>query len=178
MGLLALCACTKQPDTLRAQFLQDQALAEKGDAQAAYDLGLHYHQGHGVEQDHAEAVKWYRKAAEAGLADAQLELGNAYDEGRGIAQDHAEAFKWFRKAAGQGHTIAQGNLAASYYAGEGVGQDYLEAYVWWSLAAATDEDAARKRAILEKKMTPQQIADAQKRTAERRASLEAETKPK
>ena len=36
-------------------------------------------------KDHAEAVKWYRKAAEQNLAVAQYNLGVCYD-GRGVAR--------------------------------------------------------------------------------------------
>ena len=76
--------------------------AERGNANAQYNLGVMYSQGLGVTQDHAEAVKWYRKAAEQGLADAQYNLGVMYSQGLGVTQDHAEAVKWYRKAAAQG----------------------------------------------------------------------------
>ena len=56
----------------------------------------------GVKQDHAEAVRWYRKAAEQGDADAQCMLGVAYENGRGVKQDASEAVWWYRKAAEQG----------------------------------------------------------------------------
>jgi len=39
-------------------------LAEKGDANAQYNLGLLYNQGLGVQQDFKAAADWYRKAAE------------------------------------------------------------------------------------------------------------------
>ncbi|MBM3508219.1 MAG: SEL1-like repeat protein, partial [Alphaproteobacteria bacterium] len=41
-------------------------LAEQGDAIAQALLGFMYAEGQGVPQDHAEAVKWYRRAAEQG----------------------------------------------------------------------------------------------------------------
>jgi Sel1 repeat len=43
-------------------------LADQGDAQAQYNLGVLYDNGLGVPQDDAEAMKWYRKAAEPKLA--------------------------------------------------------------------------------------------------------------
>ena len=52
-----------------------RAEAEKGDAQAEFDLGVIYYDGTGVEQDFTEATKWFRKAAEQGLAEAQFILG-------------------------------------------------------------------------------------------------------
>eukprot|EP00729_Bicosta_minor_P031830 gene31830-biopygen10791 len=47
-------------------------------------LGDMYDTGEGVEQDHVEAVTWYRKAAEAGFAMAQSNLGAMYGIGKGV----------------------------------------------------------------------------------------------
>lgn len=41
-------------------------LAEQGNAGAQNRLGIMYEKGQGVPQDHAAAVKWYRKAAAQG----------------------------------------------------------------------------------------------------------------
>jgi uncharacterized protein len=43
-------------------------LAELGNAHAQNELGVMYAEGRGVQQDYAEAVKWYRKSAEQGFA--------------------------------------------------------------------------------------------------------------
>ena len=43
-------------------------------ARAQYNLGSMYSNGDGVPRDHAEAVKWYRKAAEQGHQEAQSKL--------------------------------------------------------------------------------------------------------
>ena len=61
----------------------------------------------GVEENHALAVQWLRKAAEQGDARAQYFLGRMYDDGRGVSQDNAEAAKWYRKAVDQGDVDAQ-----------------------------------------------------------------------
>ena len=37
--------------------------AQSGDARAQFNLGLYYHDGRGVTQNYAEALKWYRRAA-------------------------------------------------------------------------------------------------------------------
>lgn len=37
-------------------------------------LGFMYQYGNGVEEDHIEAVKWYRKATEQGSPNAQTNL--------------------------------------------------------------------------------------------------------
>src|SRR5206468_794252 len=135
-----------------------------------------YYYGEGVEKNYAEAVKWYRKAAEQNNAEAQFKLGVCYANGQGMEKDNAEAVKWWRKSAEQDYADAQSNLGVGYANGQGVEQDYAEAYAWYDLAASTQKPAATWRDDLEKKMSPQQIADAQKRTKELRAQIEARLK--
>ena len=53
----------------------DEAQAPAGLDAAQYRLGLMYAKGRGVEQDHAEAVKWYREAADKGHAFPQFRIG-------------------------------------------------------------------------------------------------------
>ncbi len=77
-------------------------LAEQGNAEAQFNLGIMYVEGKGVSKDNTEAVKWYRKAAEQGDAQAQNNLGLMYSEGEGVPEDYMEAVKWYRKAAEQG----------------------------------------------------------------------------
>ena len=84
--------------------------AEQGEAQAQFNLGLRYRNGQGVDQSHATAVKWYRKAAEQGDAGAQCNLGGMYAQGRGVPQDLSEALRWLRKAAAQGHEASVKNI--------------------------------------------------------------------
>ena len=78
-----------------------------------------YADGHGVPQDHAEALKWYRLAADQGHANAQNGLGLMYGSGHGVAQDYAEAVKWYRLAAEQGDADAQYGLGLMYTKGRG-----------------------------------------------------------
>ena len=75
--------------------------------------------------------------------------------------------KWYRKAAEQGFSQAQYNLGVSYAMGNGVPQDDVLAYMWFSLAGASgDEDAKTNRETVFKRMTPEQIAEAQKLSRE------------
>ena len=85
-------------------------LAEQGDADAQFNLGLMYEEGLGVPQDYAEAVKWWRLSAEQDDAYAQFNLGVMYDEGDGVPQDYAEAIRLWKLAAEQGDEEAQYNL--------------------------------------------------------------------
>ena len=119
--------------------------------------------GEGVPRDHAEAVRWFRKAADQGDATAQGDLGKAYATGEGVPRDQAQAARWFRKAADQGEATAQGRLGVMYLAGVGVPQNYVQAYMWLNLSAARGiKRAAEERDKLAQSMTPAQIAQAQK----------------
>jgi len=143
-------------------------LAEQGNANAQFFLGLMYGNGLGVPRDYAKALQWWRKAAEQGVAGAQYNLGIMYDTGRGVPQDYAEAARWYRKAAGQGDATAQFNLGFMYSNGRGVPQDYAQAHMWFNLAASRfppgeDRDnMVKNRDTVAKKMTPAQISKAQK----------------
>ena len=109
--------------------------SEQDTAEIALSKGNDYSLGRGVEQDYAEAVKWYRKSAAQGSADAQFNLGLMYFKGQCVEQDDEEAVEWFRKAAAQGSTDAQYNLGWMYENGRGVGQDYAEAVKWYRKSA-------------------------------------------
>jgi TPR repeat protein len=86
-----------------------------------------------------------------------------YANGQGVPQDYAEAVRWYRKAADQGLAHAQFNLGARYVQGQGVPQDYVSAHMWLSLSAAqNNNDATKFRDMIAAKMTPAQIAEAQK----------------
>lgn len=77
--------------------------AERGDADAQFTLGCNYYFGNnGYEVNHAEAAKWYRKAADQGHANAQYNLGNRYLNGQGVKKDVSEAVIWYKKAAANG----------------------------------------------------------------------------
>jgi TPR repeat protein len=146
-----------------------QPLAEQGDADAQFVLGVMYDNGEGVPQDYVEAAKWYRRAAEQGYAAAQFSLGTMYlypnDYGvlYGVLQDYAEAARWYRLAAEQGYDSAQTQLGFMYDRGRGIMQDYILAHMWFNLAANQESEIGRQnRDRMAKKMTPAQIAEAQR----------------
>lgn len=136
--------------------------AEDGDAAAQFNLGMKYAEGEGVEKDAAEAVRWYRRAAEQNHAEGQFNLGWMHANGEGVEQDATEAVRWYRKAAEQDHAQGQLNLGWMYANGQGVEKDYVSAYFYYALAARTDPNAARNRDNLKRKMSPRQIAEAQR----------------
>ena len=78
-------------------------MAEQGDANVQFNLGVMYAKGQGVKQDDFEAVKWFRKAAEQGHAKAQAILGFSYLLGeRGVQVNKSLAKEWFGKACDNG----------------------------------------------------------------------------
>ena len=87
-----------------------KVLAYLGNAAAQNSLGLIYYEGEGVPEDHAEAAKWYRKAADQGNANAQHSLGVTYAKGEGVPEDYVNAHKWFNLAAAAGNEDARRNL--------------------------------------------------------------------
>lgn len=114
--------------------LSNEALhkeAERGDAEAQYNLGKMYASGKVVadEYNYNEAVKWYIKAAEQGHIKAQYALGEIYSSSsiEGVTQDYKEAAKWYIKAAEQGHVKAKYNLGLLYAQGLGIPKSTLKA---------------------------------------------------
>ena len=87
-----------------------QALADKGEVEAQYNLALCYDKGQGVPQDHSKAAHWYQKAADQNLPGAQLNLALCYDKGHGVPQDYSKAVYWYEKAAAQNYDLAKKNL--------------------------------------------------------------------
>jgi TPR repeat protein len=119
-----------------------------------------------MPRDYQEAFQWFSKAAGQGHPDAQVNLGLMYVRGEGVTKNMDEAVKWFRSSAEQGNSVAQYNLGVCYLQGEGVSTDPQEAYKW--LALATSQGDTQAREVLDKletELTPAQIAEAQKRTA-------------
>jgi hypothetical protein len=111
-------------------------LADKGDANAEYELGRMYLWGRGVPKDYAQADYWYQKAAAQGSAKAEYTIGNLYYYGDGVVQSYSDALVWYRKAADQGDAMAEHALGHMNYRGNGVPQSYSEALAWYRKAAA------------------------------------------
>jgi len=145
-------------------------LAEQGDARAQSILGLvHYRGRGGVPQNLDEAAKWFRQAGNQDDATAQFYLGLMYAEGRGVPQNYAEAARWYRLAADRGDATAQYNLALFLAKGEVGAADNASAYFWFNLAAARFPNgdprrnaAAAQRDLMASKMTPDELAAAQR----------------
>lgn len=72
--------------------------AEKGHKKAQYRLARCYDKGHGVEENNAEAFKWYSKSAGQGYAKAEYQVARAYLKGKGVEADEKKAKSYLKKA--------------------------------------------------------------------------------
>lgn len=109
--------------------------ADKGLAEAQFDLGDMYWLGNGVAKDYSEAIAWYRKAGEQGLEEAQNRLGDMYSDQQGVKTDGQEALAWYSKAADRGSVNALVGIGNMYSEGHGVEKDVRKAIPWYRAAA-------------------------------------------
>ncbi len=124
--------------------------ADQGDADAEFNLGVHYDNGQGVPQNYAKAVYWFQKAADQGDVGAENNLGFSYRKGQGVPQNYAKAVYWVQKAADQGDAPAEYNLGVVYYKGQGIPQNSIKAIHWFQKAANQGFPAAiRALSIIE-----------------------------
>ena len=151
-----------------------QPLAEQGDPDAQTGLGNLYLGGYGVARDEAAAMAWFRKAAERGHANGQFSLASLY-YGR---KEYSPAASWYRRAAEQGNALAQIRLARMYAEGPGLARDDVQAFKWFSVAAIRGADsyarinAAKGRDAAAMKMTPAQVAEAERLVRDWKPKLE------
>jgi TPR repeat protein len=157
--------------------------AEQGDAHTQVQFGWCYIRGgvglpkpgKGVPLDGTEAAKWFRKAAEQGDPEGQGMLGWCYSKGTGVPLDYTKAVEWSLLSAEQGGTNAQTLLADFYAEGRGVAKDYVKAYMWYKIRDLIIDARIRPIVIhkedttldkLKSKMTPEQIAEAERLSRE------------
>jgi TPR repeat protein len=109
-----------------------RALADKGDADAQFNLGQAYKLGRGVPADLGTAQSWYEKAAHQGHEQAQVNVGLIlYNGGR-----RREGLPWIRKAVEVGDPRAQYILGTELFNGDLIPKDLPRAYALTQLAAA------------------------------------------
>ncbi|MCP3461546.1 tetratricopeptide repeat protein [Bradyrhizobium sp. CCGUVB23] len=112
-----------------------RAAAMKGDATAAYEIGVRFAEGKGVAANYEEAVKWYDRAAQAGVVLATFRLGTLYEKGLGVKRDADIARRYYTQAAERGNAKAMHNLAVLDADGGGRGANYKSASQWFRKAA-------------------------------------------
>lgn len=130
--------CTETLTELRAK-------AEKGDADAQFDLGTRYISVSEEEKDYKEAIFWYRKAARQNHVLAQSNLGVLLMAGKaGNGKNYSKAVYWYRRAARQGNCIAMYNLGAMFLHGLGVPLNRTIARKWFDSALEGAREIAKE----------------------------------
>ena len=137
-----------------------QPLADAGDADSQFGMGMLYANGFGVALDDTLALTYYGLAAEQGHGQALCNLGTMHANGWGVPPSDEEAFKFYGLAAELGITEAQSNLSGMYQRGNGTEQDLVQAHKWITIAAGLNHSGAEyKLEQLSGEMTAEQIAE-------------------
>ena len=161
-ALAAVGACEaaikKHPEIARFYFQQGRAVwtlksykqgyelfkkaSDLGSGIAAYDLGVIYSNGLGLEKDEVKARSWLQRGVELGNVRAMSALGLLYSLEPDRAHD-ALAYGLFVKAAAN-DPIAMNSLGVFYEAGRQVAQDYAAARSWYERAAVRGNEVAMR----------------------------------
>lgn len=123
-------ATKRLPDGV-ARFLLETYAAEteKGNADAACNLGALYYTGRAGEQSYAKAIHYYKIAADGGCRQAQENLGYCYYYGRDTAVDYEQAFRYFALGAFRGEICPLYKIGDMYRNGYFVARDERQAFV-------------------------------------------------
>lgn len=155
-GLVVICAAVMSVPAQAAPTVRDgiaawqkgefaqamaiwQPLAERDDADAAFNLGQAYRLGRGTPIDLGKAQQWFEKAARLGHLDAQTSLGLLlFQNGNRQA-----AVRWLKSAADKGEPRAMLVYGTALFNGDGAPSDPVMAYAYVSRAAAQGLPPAR-----------------------------------
>ena len=91
--------------------------------------------GNGVDENPAEAFRWYQKSAESGSVIGQDALADCYLNGVGTSVNDHEAFLWYQKAANAEYPPSMCSLGDCYKYSLGVSRDMKEAMNWYLKSA-------------------------------------------
>lgn len=107
-------------------------LAEKGDMDAAFNLGQAYRLGRGVPINLAAAQTWLERAARKGHIDAQTTLGlMLFQNGNQVS-----GLRWLGQAAERGDARAMLVYGTALFNGDSLPRDPILGYAYVSRAAA------------------------------------------
>mmetsp|Transcript_17105 Transcript_17105/g.47737 ORF Transcript_17105/g.47737 Transcript_17105/m.47737 type:complete len:881 (+) Transcript_17105:198-2840(+) len=125
-----------QPSLEEIRLREVVALADEGDPQAAFEMGMLCREGQVVEYEPVAALEYLRIAAEDGSAEAAYLVGCMVGAGEGLAApDLQEAAAWYRKAACSGHVEASVAFGQALELGTGAAQNQRAAAAWYKKAA-------------------------------------------
>lgn len=173
----------KPPQTAEAVSLYTAA-AQRGDAEAQYQLGALYDRGLGVPPDLAQRQAWWNKSAAQGYAPALVALAELARSGDGVPKNDAEAARLYREAAQHGSSEGAVELARALAAGRGIARNAAEAWQWYSFAIAlagagrVADSMQAERGQLGGQLTAAQRSDAEAKGKALAAKFMAQPKPR
>lgn len=142
--------------------------AERGDADAQFNLGQAYKLGRGVPLDSRLAEQWFRRAAEQGHEQAGVNYGLAlFENGK-----RADAVPWLERGVARGDARAQYILGVMLFNGDVVAKNPVRAYALVVRSSQSGLDAASKALAQMDQYLP--VADRQRGLA---LARELETHP-
>lgn len=97
-----------------------KSLAESGDVNVQYELGMYYLQAEDDKKDYEKAFYWFQQAAKGGQKEAITWLGLCYYAGYGVTEDSKKAVEYFSTARKAGSSNGAACLAWCYMRGFGV----------------------------------------------------------
>ena len=126
--IFAMPAHANEADTFNAMV----ALANKGDAEAQYHVGMMHNNGIGTQQDPRQAFEWFQKSTASGDPLGAYKLGCYYaGQFAGVVpSDSNEALKYKLISAKAGYALAQHDVAILYDR-QGNPEEALK---WWKMA--------------------------------------------
>jgi hypothetical protein len=117
--------------------------AQRGSAQAAFNVGVMYERGFIFERDSTRAVEWYRKAVEADLPMAKHNLALLLRDGKGAPRNGKEALDLLRSASRQGMAASMFALGDIYERGDATAKDPAMALAWFAITAEFERQTNR-----------------------------------
>ena len=119
--------------------------AEKGNAAAAYNLGLIYLEGQVAPKEPAIAAGWFQRAADLDQPDALYALATLYRDGHGVPKDPVEMARLLQRADIVGNRVATTEYAIAVFNGFGVPKDEERAAELFRKAALAGNAIAQNR---------------------------------
>ena len=112
--------------------------ANKGLAEAQFQVGKMYYLGEGGSKDYSSASMWFKRAARQRHAKAEYGLATCYMNGDGLPVNYDQALMYMKASALRGYVPAQRKLSELYQKGVLVEADSVEAKRWRDMSDGKD----------------------------------------
>lgn len=131
-----------RPKNMNDAFRLHVQAAERGNADAQFEVSLFLLQGLAGETNIPEAIDYLFKAGKQDHPRACLNLGALHATGSyGLPMDDEQAYRWYIRSAEAGSGVAAGRLAVMSLLGQGTPIDKIAARSWIDRAQASGFDA-------------------------------------